>query len=176
MSLRETLTPRSGRSSPAWLKAHLFDVAVLLFGTMAVLRFWWAYLGIQDTPLLVVTAIASITEFARHIVIARRRRQPPSAFFGGRRADLVTGILIGTGPWPIVPSLGPSVIWSSFGAPAWVQVAVLTGVLAFCTKRLIAAIMIDRSAQIHKAKIRQLISVPDIHVASMFILPSTATQ
>jgi hypothetical protein len=176
MSLRATPTPRSGRTSPAWLTAHLFDVAALLFATMAVLRFWWAYLGIQNTSLLFVTAIASITEFARHMVIARRRRQRPSAFFGGRRADLVTGILIGTGPWPIVPSLGPSVIWPAFSAPGWLQVAVLTGVLAFCTKRLIDAIMSDRSAQIHKATIRHLISVPEIHVASMFILPSTATQ
>jgi len=156
--------------------AHLFDVATLLFATMAVLRFWWAYLGIQSTSFLTVTAIAAITEVARRLVIARRQRQRPSAFFGGRRSDLVTGILLGTGPWPIVPSLGSSAIWPSFSVPAWLQVAILSGVLAFSIKRLIAALMSDRSADIHKATIRQLIAVPDIHAASMFILPSTATQ
>jgi len=155
---------------------HIFDVVTLLLATTAALKFWWASLGIQDLGLLGVAAFASIAEALRRVAIARRHWQRPSTFFSDRRSDLLIAILLASGPRPILPSFAPSLMAPSFSVPVWVRLLVLTGVVVLATRRLLAAVDFGSKRHVHETAIRQLIAVPDAHIASMFLLPTCGPQ
>src|SRR5262245_30610821 len=139
----------TGRTGSAWLWVHMFDVVTLLLATTAVLKFWWAYLGIQDLGLLGVAAFASIAEALRRVAIARRQWQRPSTFFGDRRSDLLVAILLASGPGPILP-FAPSLMAPSFSVPVWVRLLVLTGVVVLATRRLLAAVDFGSKRHLHE--------------------------
>jgi hypothetical protein len=85
----------------AWLRRHLFDVAVLIIGTMLTLRFWSVVFGVQSRAFMTILAVLSLCEIVKRIVVARRRNERPRLFCGERRFDLISALAIGTTPWPI---------------------------------------------------------------------------
>ena len=165
----------SDRRSLTWLKIHMFDVVTLFLTTVLALKFWWAYLGLHDVLLLAAAIVASLAETARRLVVARRHWQRPATFFSDRRSDLLAAILLGTGPWPMLPVLVLPLAWNSFTVPMWLRVFASTGMIVLSARRL--SVVLESSArQDGRTPIRQLTAVPDLHMASMMVLPCAASR
>ena len=85
----------------AWLHRHLFDVAVLILGTLVTLRFWFVVFGVQSRVFMTILAVLSLCEIVKRIVVAHRHDVRPQLFCAERRFDLISAIALGTTPWPI---------------------------------------------------------------------------
>jgi hypothetical protein len=167
-SHRASVTP--GRDSLSWLKIYMFDVVTLLLTMLLALKFWWTYLGLHDSLLMSVALACSSAEVMRRLVVAKRLWQRPATFFSDRRSDLLAGIVLGTGPWPMLPVLDPSLSWQHFAVPMWLRLFALSGVLVFSARRLIVSLECSAHHD-RRTLLRQLTAVPDIHVASMIVAP-----
>ena len=130
----------SDQRSLTWLKIHMFDVVTLFLTTVLALKFWWAYLGLHDVLLLATAIVASFAETVRRLVVARRHWQRPATFFSDRRSDLLAAILIGTGPWPMLPVLVLPLTWNALMVPIWLRVFASTGMIVLSARRLSAVL------------------------------------
>jgi hypothetical protein len=109
----------------------------------------------------------------RRVVVAKRLWQRPGTFFSDRRSDLLAAILLGTGPWPVLPAIAPS-LFVQTSLPVVVRLLVVSGVVALSMKRL--AVTIDYcTGRERRTPVRQLRAVPDLHIA-MLVLPSTVSR
>ena len=96
-------------TTAVWARRHLFDIIVLVFGTILMLRFWFVVFGVQDRLFMTILASLSLCEIVKRVVIARRQWTRPQLFCAERRFDLVSALAIGTAPWPItVPLMAAS--------------------------------------------------------------------
>jgi hypothetical protein len=151
----------------------MFDVVALLLTTYLALKFWWIYLGLHDQWLLVAVVAASAAETMRRVVVAKRHWQRPATFFSDRRSDLLAAILLGTGPWPVLPAIAPPLL-AQTSLPVVVRLLVVSGVVALSIKRL--AVTIDFcTGPYRRTPVRQLRAVPTLHSA-MLLLPSAVSR
>jgi hypothetical protein len=101
--------PTGSMTTAVWARRHLFDIIVLVFGTILMLRFWFVVFGVQDRLFMTILASLSLCEIVKRVVLARRQEARPSLFCAERRFDLVSALAIGTAPWPItVPLMAAS--------------------------------------------------------------------
>jgi len=161
------------RPAAGWLRVYMFDVLTLLLTTYLALKFWWVYLGLHDQLLLVAVVAASATEAMRRVVVAKRHWQRPGTFFSDRRSDLLAAILLGTGPWPVLPVIAPSLLVHT-SVPVVVRLLVVSGVVALSMKRLAVTIDFCTGGD-RRTPVRQLRVVPDLHTA-MLLLPSAVSR
>ena len=84
-----------------WLRRHLFDIAVLVLGTLVTLRFWSVVFGVDNRAFMTILALLSLCEIVKRIVVARRDDARPQLFCAERRFDLISAIALATTPWPI---------------------------------------------------------------------------
>jgi hypothetical protein len=84
-----------------WSRRHLFDVAVLILGTLVTLRFWFVVFDVRNRAFMTTLALLSLCEVVKRIVVARRQDERPRLFCAERRFDLISAIALGTTPWPI---------------------------------------------------------------------------
>ncbi len=160
-----------GPDRPRWVKLYAFDVVALLLSTFVTLRFWWSYFACHNIPLMTVAILCSSAETARRLLVAKRLWQRPATFFSDRRSDLLVGIVLGTGPWPILPVLEPSISPQFSALPMWLWLFALSGMLVIAARRLMIAVA-DLSHADRRSPIRQLVAVPDLHMASIFVMSS----
>jgi hypothetical protein len=151
----------------------MFDVLTLLLTTYLALKFWWIYLGLNDQMLLVAIVAASAAETMRRVVVAKRHWQRPATFFSDRRSDLLAAILLGTGPWPVLPAIAPSLLVQT-SVPVVLRLLIVSGVVALSMKRLAVTIDISKGAD-RRTPVRQLRAVPSLHTAMLF-LPSAVSR
>jgi hypothetical protein len=85
----------------SWLHRHLFDVVVLILGTLLTLRFWFVVFGVRNRVFMTTLALLSLCEIVKRIVVARRHDIRPRLFCDERRFDLISALALGTTPWPI---------------------------------------------------------------------------
>jgi hypothetical protein len=101
--------PTGSMTTAAWARRHLFDVIVLVFGTLLMLRFWFVVFGVQNRVFMTILAALSLCEIVKRVILARRRAERPALFCAERRFDLISAIALGTAPWPItVPLMAAS--------------------------------------------------------------------
>lgn len=84
-----------------WIRRYLFDVAVLILGTLVTLRFWSVVFGVQSRGFMTILAVLSLCEVVKRMVVAHRHDVRPELFCAERRFDLLSAIVLGTTPWPI---------------------------------------------------------------------------
>jgi len=84
-----------------WLRRHLFDVAVLILGTLLTLRFWFVVFDVRNRAFMAILALLSLCEIVKRVVVAQRRDERPHLFCEERRFDLISALALGTTPWPI---------------------------------------------------------------------------
>lgn len=164
----------SGGQNLSWLKLYLFDVVTLTFATMAVVRFWCVYFGLHDKGLLTALAAAAGVEVTRRTAAARRAFQRPITFCGDRRRDLLAAILLAAGPWPILPTLPLPAIaaWPASTGPLLMLLGGV-GVVSGVAMRTVVA-RDFRLSRLEPRPVRELTTVPPMHVASLFVLPNGA--
>jgi hypothetical protein len=92
-------------TTAVWTRRHLFDVVVLVFGTILMLRFWFVVFGVQNRVFMTILASLSLGEIVKRVILARRRGERPALFCAERRFDLISAIALGTLPWPITVPL-----------------------------------------------------------------------
>src|SRR5262245_34989298 len=90
---------RTTISSSAWLREHLFDVTVVLLGTVLTLRFWYILFGVEDARVIAILAAAALCEACRSVIAARRSQVRPALVSSDRRSDLLAAIALATAPW-----------------------------------------------------------------------------
>ena len=142
-------------------------MTLLLTGLISV-RFWCSFFGIENRLFVWAVVGATLSEGLRRVVVARRQAARPQTFSGERRFDLVAAILLGTGPWPVADILGTSqkMLLTAVHPPEWVIAFAAAAVLSYALSRFAATVAFDKTTG-RPGSIRDLDTVPDVHVASM---------
>jgi hypothetical protein len=100
-------------SASRWLRAHLFDVTVVLLATVLMLRFWYILFGVQDGRVIAILTTAALCEALRCLIASYRRNIRPQFVTADRRSDLLAAIALATAPWPLMPPVrAASALWS----------------------------------------------------------------
>jgi len=166
-------TGPAARTSFAWLRIHMIDVVALPLGTALTLRFWYTFFGVHNQLFMTIVTVASFCEMASRIINARRQWARPVVFCAERRFDLVAAILLGTAPWPIALPLNEASplgsAWQSVALPGWLGLVAALMALGFAIRHLVESFPSPQPDG-RRRPIRDLSVVPDLHVASMFVL------
>ena len=153
-----------------WVRAYMFDSLALAATSAITVRFWCGSFGVADPLFVSALIVAALAEVTCRLAVARREWRRPQTFCDDRRFDLIAGIGLGTGPWPITQMMGlPShhlFIYPIAAAP-WLRLAGISMVLA-CAAWRVATVW--GSPLIRRRSIRQLRDVPRPLMASMLIL------
>jgi hypothetical protein len=100
-------------SAARWLRANLFDVAVVLLGTVLTLRFWYIVFGVQDARVIAILMAAASCQALRCVIVSCRSHVRPQFVSSDRRADLLAAIALATAPWPVtIQFRAASALWS----------------------------------------------------------------
>jgi hypothetical protein len=152
-----------------WMRAYMIDLLALAATAALTVRFWCGTFGVDDPLFVSALIVAALAEVTCRLAVARREWRRPQTFCDDRRFDLIAGISLGTGPWPITQMMGlPShhLVIYPMAAP-WLRLAGSSMVLA-CAAWRVATVL--GSPLIRRRSIRQLRDAPRPLMASLMIL------
>jgi hypothetical protein len=147
----------------------MIDILALPLIGVLTLRLWCGLFGVTDKALVAVLMVGVLGDALARIAAARADRSRPATFCDDRRLDLIAGIVIGTGPWPIAQVVGSRFISVlRFTLPAPFRLAAFAAVVMLTAWRLAA--VAPWTIADGRRLIRNLSRVPDFHVASLLVL------
>jgi hypothetical protein len=156
----------------AWWQRHAIDLVALVLGVAANVRVWFGFFAVRELSFAILVIVAAGCDVVRRIMDAGQAGVRPRLFTSDRRFDLVAAFFLMTGPDPIpLPGpgfLSPSSWWTSLFVPR--SLAFGCG-LALLATVLVAADRTQRSRGSPVRRIRDLAGVPDLHLASLVVVP-----
>jgi hypothetical protein len=120
---------RARQSDAEWWDLYMVDILALPLIGAVTMKFWCALFGVRDVALVVVLMVAVLGDAVARIAAARRDRRRPATFHDERRLDLMAGLAVGIGPWPIAQMMGAG-FGPALQAPGFSTAARLAVVLA----------------------------------------------
>lgn len=158
------------RGDVTWMQTYMIDILALPLIGVLTLNLWCGLFGVTDKALVSVLMVGVLGDAMARIAAARADRSRPATFCDDRRLDLVAGIVIGTGPWPIAQVMGSRITSAlePFALPAPFRLAAFAAVVMMTAWRLAA--VAPGTVACGRRLIRNLSRVPDFHVASLRVL------
>lgn len=155
----------------------MVDILALPLISVLTVKFWCALFGIRDAAVVSVITLAALGEAIVRLAAARAERGRPATFCEERRVDLIAGILIGTGPWPIAQVIGGRVgaIVQPLVIPVWLRLAALTAIVIITACRVATSLGYLPPSE-RRRLIRELTGVPEFHIASLQVLTATPAK
>jgi hypothetical protein len=156
-----------------WWQRHAIDLVALVLGVAANVRVWVGFFAVGELSFAILLIVAAGCDVVRRIVDAGRAGVRPRLFTSDRRFDLIAALFLMTGPDPItLPAVGflsPSVWWGALVVPR--SVALGSGVGLVAATILLTSNPAQRSRLTAVRRIRDLAGVPDLHIASLVVVP-----
>src|SRR5262245_41744114 len=88
-------------SSAAWVRAYMIDIVALTATAALTVKFWCGVFNVHDRLFVSAMIVAAFAEVICRLAVSRREWRRPQTFCDDRRFDLIAGISLGMGPWPV---------------------------------------------------------------------------